>query len=247
MWIGHASTDELAAANRWTVSYFSNVSLNAESVYPMRKIREVATESKLAVDPQTLDLQIFNYIGLENVRSKTGELVDFAPRSPQEVKSRSKTYTENDVLFGRLRPELNKVYLAEEQVSPGVCSNEFIVLRAKPGVVDPRYLRHMLASQFVAGFAAKLRSGASLPRMNASDLLDLAIPIPPMEVQLTLSGTLEMLDRELAALRQKIEWLPGALANGLLAYLNGEEAGLVSVEAEFTESGGARDRRDRLP
>ncbi len=233
MWVGIVSTKELAAASRWTVSYFSTALVQSDSIYPMKKIREVATESKTAVDPQNMREEAINYIGLENIRSKTGELVDFHPRSPTAIKSRSKTFVEGDVLFGRLRPELNKVYLVEKTVSPGVCSNEFIVLRPKSGVLDARYFRHILASQFVNSFAAKLRSGASLPRMNSADLLDLSIPVPPIDVQITLSAKLGRLDLRLSELRRAVEKLPGALSSGMMTYLNGRDDELDAVEREF--------------
>jgi restriction endonuclease S subunit len=189
-------------------------------------------ESKEAIDPQSLSDGVINYIGLENIRSHTGEIVDFDKKSPREVKSRSKTFKEGDVLFGRLRPELNKVYLAVASVAPGICSNEFIILRAKVDRIRPRYLRYILASPYVTQFASKLRTGASLPRLNSADLLDLPVPVPPLDIQDEIVAGLHRLDDELRDLRRRIESLPNAIIEGLMTSL-----ARGTNELEMIESG----------
>lgn len=230
MWIGTISLNELDDAGRWTVSYFSASTVSHDSKYPLLPLRQLVREQKAAVDPQSVGSETINYLGLENIRSQTGELVEFSPRPPSEIKSRSKIFAEDDVLFGRLRPELNKVYLAGPEVSPGICSNEFIVLRAIPDRIKPRYLRYAVASQYVAQFAQKLRSGASLPRMNSADLLDLAIPVPPIEYQEQLVDVLERLDRHLADLRKAVEWMPTAIADAFLETVQRSGNRLLEVE-----------------
>jgi hypothetical protein len=149
-----------------------------------------------------------SYLGLENVRPLTGELVDFSPRPASSVKSRSKVFQPDDVLYGRLRPELNKVFLAQGQVTKGLCSGEFIVLVPHKDYILPRYLRHALASAFVTQFAVKFKVGASLPRMATADLLGIEIPVPPLNIQATMVRQLAKIDAEIADLRAKLEALP---------------------------------------
>lgn len=217
MWIGTVSLSDLNDASRWTVAFFSADTTSETSAFPMVALGEVLEEKKVTVDPSAINSERINYMGLENVRSLTGELTDFKSRHPSEIKSRSKSYECNDVLFGRLRPELNKVYLAEPEVSPGICSNEFLVLRAREDRIVPRYLRYALASPYISSFAQKLRSGASLPRMSAADLLELRIPLPPLSTQREIVESLEKLDRELRSLRSRLEWLPAAVVEGFTA------------------------------
>jgi hypothetical protein len=212
MWTGVTSSIDLMAADRWTVAFFALPPASTQSFYPMQKIRSLVRESKSAVNPSPSD-ELVNYLGLENIRSNSGELVGFNRRPSHEIKSRSKTFVDGDVLFGRLRPELNKVYLAIATVSPGICSNEFIVLKPLTSKILPRYLRYALASPYVSRFAAKLRTGASLPRMSADDLLDISIPVPPMAVQQSLVTQLDRLDRKIVDLRKQMEGLPNAVLN----------------------------------
>ncbi|MBJ9714633.1 restriction endonuclease subunit S [Burkholderia gladioli] len=217
MWIGEVCATELFGANRWTVSFFSNAEQQAtNSAFPMRPLGELAEERRGSSDPQKLgDIEI-TYLGLENIRSITGELVDFAPRVARSIKSRSKIFRRNDVLYGRLRPELNKVFLAQGEVEDGLCSGEFIVLVPKTNLVLPRYFRHALASSFVTKFAEKFRAGASLPRIAADDLLSIEIPVPPIEVQTEMVDQLIEIDNEIVRLRSRLEKLPGSAERALL-------------------------------
>jgi hypothetical protein len=70
------------------------------------------------------------YLVLAGVQSNTGELSG----AEDEVAWQAFAFQENDVLYCRLRPYLNKVWKAEFS---GVCSTEFHVMRVKDGGVLP--------------------------------------------------------------------------------------------------------------
>lgn len=199
----------LATSSRWTPSFFFGTEDIGGAAYEMVQIGRVVKERKEAVEPKNLGGRIISYLGLENVRSETGELVAFEPRSASDIKSRSRVFRSGDVLFGRLRPELNKVYLVDGDPAEGICSGEFIVLVPDLSVVNARYIRHVIASPFVSRLVEKFRVGASLPRLAASDLLGIKIPLPPLVVQQQIAERLALMDFELRELRAKLEKLPG--------------------------------------
>lgn len=222
MWIGEVSSKDFFAAGRWTVSFFSHTKSALDSAFPLLPLSKLVSERKGAADPQQMGDVLITYLGLENIRPHTGELVDFSRRAARTIKSRSKIFCENDVLYGRLRPELNKVYLAQGDANEGLCSGEFIVLIPEMEIVDPRYLRHVLASPFISSFVSKLRAGASLPRLTNHDLLSLEVPVPPIEVQRRIGLKLEEIDLEIVRLREKLKILPALQSNVLLqAIANG--------------------------
>ncbi len=81
------------------------------------------------------------YLSLAHVQSHTGELTD----STDTASGACFVYQQDDVLFARLRPYLNKVHRAE---TGGSCSTEFHVLR----IIDtetllPDYLAAILRSK----------------------------------------------------------------------------------------------------
>lgn len=211
---------ELMAANRWTVSFFAQSSVpSLASAFPMEILRHIVVERRGSADPQQMGDAVIAYLGLENIRPLTGELVDFAPRRAKSIKSRSKLFHRNDVLFGRLRPELNKVYLATGAVPAGLCSGEFIVLTPVADKVLPRYLRHVLASLYVTQYATQLTRGAALPRMATEDLLNIELPLPDITTQKALVQQLARHDREVARLRARLETLPHQQAAAFAAAL----------------------------
>ncbi len=79
-----------------------------------------------------------------------------------------------DILYRRMRPYLNKVWLAEFD---GVCSGEAIVLQPNKEKVDPTFLQIRL-SQITLNQVVPFESAISLPGVSASDVLNIKLPIP---------------------------------------------------------------------
>jgi hypothetical protein len=116
-----------------------------------------------------------NYIGLANIASQTGELAEFSPVKGESILSSSVSFKQGDILFGRMRPYLNKVWVAEFD---GICSGEALVLRPDSCRVDTVFLHALLLSRLTLSQVIPLQSGTSLPRVVASDVLSINLPIP---------------------------------------------------------------------
>lgn len=211
MWIGEATLNDLHKRACWKVEFFCVESLpHAGAAFPLYAIGDLVKERKESIDPQTQPEALINYLGLENVQSNTGNLVDFAPRCGKEIKSRSKVFRLNDILYGRLRPYLNKVYVADGLVESGICSTEFLVLIPDTSRVLPHFLRGLLSSAYVHQVVSNLQTGSALPRLHLDDLLTIEVPLPSIEQQRAYETFLKVqaayqrkLAEELAQLPQK--------------------------------------------
>ena len=129
MWTAVHNFSRLIQDGRWKVEFFSGeAEVAPTSVYPLVSLSSLVKESRATVDPQETPERMFNYIGMENVESHVGDLVVFEPKAGADIRSRSKVFAPDNVLYGRLRPYLNKVYLAAGRVAEGICSGEFFVL-----------------------------------------------------------------------------------------------------------------------
>lgn len=177
-------SSQLFASSIWSVNYFADshefISFNQN---PLCTLRDLVIERKEICSPQSSPTIMYNYIGLENIESNNRILINFAPRFGEEIKSNSKIYTKGDILYGRLRPSLNKVYYVDQNVENGICSTEIFVLKPITNLVDPVFLAEMLASDLVNKAAISLIRGASLPRIQIDDFLDIKIPLPSMHKQ----------------------------------------------------------------
>ena len=71
----------------------------------------------------------------------------------QSIKSTKRIFAKGDVLFGKLRPALNKVAYAN---CDGICSTDIIVLRAKDKNIMPEFYSILLRN---ADFNAMVLNG----------------------------------------------------------------------------------------
>lgn len=148
-----------------------------------------------------------NYVGLENIESGTGRLVNFSPKPASDIKSGSKRFELGDILYGRLRPNLNKVFL-NEVISNGRCSTEILVLEPDIKKVNPMYLSELLRTKEMNTRIIDLIKGAALPRVNISDLLALEVPLPKLDKQNDMANMIKKKRIELEEHIRQAEIIP---------------------------------------
>ena len=108
------------------------------------------------------------------------------------MKSTAVCFHEGDVLYGRLRPYLNKVTMPNFD---GLASAEFIVL---PGTefVSSSFLKHRLSAADFVSFASHLNEG-DRPRVSFEQIGQFKIRIPPRREQCRIVAKIEELSSEL--------------------------------------------------
>lgn len=115
------------------------------------------------------------YVGLENINGDTGEYVI---TNEKESVSSAALFKKGNILFPKLRPYLNKVHRAQFD---GCCSTEFHVFEAHD--IHPDFLTIVLRSNLVLAQTKHLMTGNTLPRLQTTDIENLIIPYPDMNVQ----------------------------------------------------------------
>ncbi len=134
-----------------------------------------------------------NYIELEDIEQKTGRLI--AKRNTLGVESAVTLFQKGDILFGKLRPYLEKYYFAD---SDGRCTGEILVF--KPENVDGKYFFYCVASPWFIKRCDVLSYGTKMPRVNwPTQIAVIDIPIPPREEQKHIA---DYLDRKWEAMRR---------------------------------------------
>lgn len=137
---------------------------------------EVISDS---IDP-TLEQGKVCYVGLENIVSGTGEYTGSLESEYESIKSLKRVFKAGDILFGKLRPALNKVAFA---TFDGICSTDIIVLRAKRNDILPEYYSALLRGAEFNKLVLNGVSGGQLPRVDLNYLLDIPVQIVPVEEQ----------------------------------------------------------------
>ncbi len=137
----------------------------------LRKVSDVADLSKDKIDPSAKSDELFNHVGLEHLESNTGKILSWEPSIGSSIKSTKNVFKKEQVLYGKLRPYLNKVVIPDFE---GVCSTDILVLDSK----YPTILQRVLLSQEFVDEASKKMSGVNLPRIKVKDFLDMKIRYP---------------------------------------------------------------------
>lgn len=131
-------------------------------------------------------------VELEHMDQGTGSLVGYTTTTP--TSSIKRVFVAGDVLFGKLRPYLQKFWLAERD---GVCSSEIWVLRSNRSKCLPEFLVCLLQSpQFMR--AVNASAGSKMPRADWDFVERTPLLLPPTDKQKEIVDLLRTFDSEIS-------------------------------------------------
>ena len=117
------------------------------------------------------------YLGLEHLAP--GRLVRTGGGRASEMRSTMSAFEPGDVVYGKLRPYLDKAALVDEA---GVCTTELLVLRAKEGT-DPKFLAVIIHSPSFLKFAVAGTTGVQHPRTSWAHTREFEVPAHILDKQ----------------------------------------------------------------
>lgn len=187
-------------ARQVLTAYRPRITINPD--WPVVALGDVFVKVGDSVYPPDMDEKKTNYIGLENIGQGNAELVGNIESNPKEIKSTKTKFQISDILYGKLRPNLNKVLYAEIS---GICSTDIFVLRADRNQVIPKlYSHYFLSNQFNQKVLMGLK-GAQLPRVGYEHFSMIKIPLPDLATQEAIVAEIEQEQALVAANRQLID------------------------------------------
>lgn len=173
-------------------------------VAPLKALVEIGRGN---VEPKDQPDRWFNYIALENVSKGTGKIVDFEPTEGRAIGSTKAQFHEGDVLYGKLRPYLQKAVVAPFD---GVSATDLIPLAPATGV-DARYIQSFLLGPQHLDYITPLLAGIRMPRLRKGDIEGMPVPIPgPME-QKRIVAKIEALQERSASAKEALDAIPPLL------------------------------------
>jgi type I restriction enzyme S subunit len=152
------------------------------------------------------------YVGLEHLEPNNTSIDNFD--SVSKVTSSLTPFDVGDVLFGRLRPYLHKVAIAEMF---GFCSPEILVLRANSKVL-PQMLLLFCDADSTIKICVERSAGTRMPRTSTEDLASIEIKLPPIVEQIKLAELSSTFDTDISHLGIALE-KSKILRSGLLSDL----------------------------
>ena len=128
-----------------------------------------------------------NPVALENIESWSGRFI----ATETEFAGDGVAFMQGDVLFGKLRPYLAKVLLAD---SEGEAVGDFHVMRPNDAIA-PRFAQYQLLNRTFIDIVDGSTFGSKMPRASWEFVSSMPLVIPPMAEQTAITA---FLDRETA-------------------------------------------------
>jgi restriction endonuclease S subunit len=136
----------------------------------------------------------FLKVGLENIESKTGQFLS----TESEFDGDGIEFRENDILFGKLRPYLAKVYLAKFN---GNAIGDIFVYRTKLNT-QSKFANYLMLSSRYIDVMNSSTVGAKMPRVSSDFIANLIVATPPLSEQKAIA---DYLDTKTAQIDQIIQ------------------------------------------
>jgi len=148
---------------RWPIVEFSNFAIID---------REIIVPSKIKSGDK--------YLGLEHIVKETGNITSSIDAKGAKLKSSKFTFSSEHILYGKLRPYLNKVAIP---TFFGICSTDILPIKPIKGKCDRYFLAYLLKHNHFKQYASVHTAGANLPRISSKDIEHYLSPLPPYSLQ----------------------------------------------------------------
>jgi type I restriction enzyme S subunit len=163
------------------------------------KLSEVAWRDSVILRPSDNPKFVVRYLGMEHVSPGQWDEPTPVELLGEEVRSQVIMYRPGLVLYGRLRPYLNKVVVPS---SEGVASTEFVPIAVNKDVLSPHYLGAYLRSPWFVTYATQNTTGSRQPRVRFDALWNAPVPLPPLEEQKRIVAHLQALQEKIKSLKE---------------------------------------------
>lgn len=158
-----------------------------------------AEPSEIAAGAWVLELE-----DIERDTSRVLQRVTFAERQSKSTKNR---FSQGDVLYGKLRPYLNKVVRASDS---GYCTTEIVPL-SPPPELDGGYLFHWLKHPRFLEYVTAVSHGLNMPRLGTEAGKAAPFILAPLPEQKRVADKLDAVFARLNACRERLDRVPAIL------------------------------------
>lgn len=144
---------------------------------------------------------------LEDIERDTSRILERRTFSERQSKSTKHSFRSGDVLYGKLRPYLNKVVLAD---TPGFCTTEVVPLRPNE-VVDGAFLFWWLKHPEFLKYVNEVSHGVNMPRLGTEAGRAAPFVLAPLNEQRRIVARIEELTARSKSAREALQAIPPLL------------------------------------
>jgi restriction endonuclease S subunit len=129
------------------------------------------------------ETDLIKYIDISSIDNGRNEIFQYTDYVVEKAPSRAQQVVSvGDVLVSTVRPNLKNVAVIREQYDNLIASTGFCVLRPSDKT-NAEYIFAIIRTDDFAEYLARRAKGANYPAVNASDIKEFEVPLPPLDLQ----------------------------------------------------------------
>ncbi len=202
-----AAEAQLQAAESLLAAYLREV-FEGEEAKGWERVRlgELLTLRKEVIHPYDNPVGPAKFVGLEHIESGTGIRTGAVDVEMSQLTGRKPKFYRDDVVYGYLRPYLNKVWVAEFD---GLCSVDQYVYSVATNKANIGFIAWFMRSATYLKRAPITTTPGQLPRIRTEEVASVEINLPSLDTQRAI---LAQLDKKLSKAKQTIQSIETQLA-----------------------------------
>ena len=145
-------------------------------------------------NPRTDPRSSIRYVDVSAVSRDELRIVHDGEYSVANAPSRARKIVKaGDTVFATVRPALRRIAQIPQSLDGEIVSTAFCVLRPNPKTIHPDFLYFAMQLNDVTEGIAAMQTGASYPAVRDTDVLNQAIPLPPLSDQREIAANLSLI------------------------------------------------------
>lgn len=156
-------------------------------------------------------------LNLDMIEKNSGRIISHQKVKQIDLGNSVYKICPNQVLYSKLRPNLNKVVIADEY---GYCTSELIPLNPIKGLMNSQYLAYLLRTKECVSFFSGKVAGAKMPRTDLKSFRKFKVPVPPLTLQEEFAKRIEAIEAIKATTQQQLAALQTLLDSRMDYWFN---------------------------
>ncbi len=144
-------------------------------------------QTKEKISPTEIKADMWS-LDLEDIQKETGRVLVKMNAQERKISGEKVVFHKNQVLYSKLRPYLKKILVAPDD---GICTPELVPFNTY--MIDEEYMIYVLKSPHVDNVINAATYGVKMPRVGTDTMINLMIPLPPLEEQHRIVAKIEEL------------------------------------------------------
>ncbi len=197
----------IQAANALPATLLADVfSDGATKGWQPKRLGDVLRLRKKVIHPRDAPTGTETFVGMEHIEPGSGKRIGSLTLDMTALTGRKPRFYANDIVYGYLRPYLNKVWIAEFD---GLCSVDQYVFSVDESQAVTPFVAWFMRSSVYLSRAPIDNTPGQLPRIRTEEVAAVPIELPPLDVQqiiaARLSEQMAHVQDLLASLRRQLD------------------------------------------